>query len=241
MSTSLHSLQVTGAMRRMVVTLSRKADSTAVTVQRRSISRTLLPPASLHARTPVHSKTPVRIVIPTISIIPHSRPRVPWSIHEMTCPRVGTRFWHARTIMTRVAPIMAAMVRCSTSVMIMMNTTHMMPAPSPTCEGPRRPRECSLRPMPTGPVGIMTRYSRSGLGPTSKTLRSCWGLVRTVRLATKRGSYSGSRCAIIISHVTLRCFQLSSPSFIVNTAALIDGPCFSSQTTGAGVAVSSRA
>mmetsp|Transcript_36915 Transcript_36915/g.75671 ORF Transcript_36915/g.75671 Transcript_36915/m.75671 type:complete len:216 (+) Transcript_36915:887-1534(+) len=142
MFTSLHSLHVTGAISRIVVTLSRNAESTAVTMHSSSSNLVLLPPLSLQASTPVHSNTPVLMVIPTISIIPHKSPRVPWSIHETVFESEGTRFCIASVIMHSVAPIMAAIVLCSTSVMMRPKTMVMMKPAMMTWLGPVEPREC---------------------------------------------------------------------------------------------------
>mmetsp|Transcript_23277 Transcript_23277/g.55354 ORF Transcript_23277/g.55354 Transcript_23277/m.55354 type:complete len:236 (+) Transcript_23277:1248-1955(+) len=142
MFTSLHSLHVTGAISRIVVTLSRNADRTAVTMHSKNSSRVLSPPESLQASTPVHSKTPVRMVMPTMSIMPHSRPSVPWSIHATVLESEGTRFWMPSVIMHMDAPIMAAIVRCSTSVMMRPKTMVMMTAAMPTWMGPVEPSEC---------------------------------------------------------------------------------------------------
>mmetsp|Transcript_50142 Transcript_50142/g.122370 ORF Transcript_50142/g.122370 Transcript_50142/m.122370 type:complete len:211 (-) Transcript_50142:70-702(-) len=144
MSTSLHSLHVTGVISKIVVTLSRKAESTPVTRQRRKLSRLLLPPLSLHATTPSHSNTPVRTVIPTMSIIPHSRPSVPWSIQPTTVDRLGTRFCKARASRAKEAPIIADMVRWITSDMISPNTNISRNPAIHTSPGPSHPSDTKL-------------------------------------------------------------------------------------------------
>src|SRR6056300_418859 len=60
---------VTGVSKSMVVTLSRKADKTAVTEQRMTTSVQIEPPLFLYERTAKYSNTPVLDRIPTITII----------------------------------------------------------------------------------------------------------------------------------------------------------------------------
>ena len=64
---------MTGASRTTVVTLSRKADSTAQTTHRTISSRYGSPPASFADRIASHWKKPVRRRIAAIVIIPASR------------------------------------------------------------------------------------------------------------------------------------------------------------------------
>ena len=63
-SKTLQSCIVTGVMRRMVVTLSRKADKTAVKKQSKLTSRHRWPRDSLYMRTAANSKNPVVLKIP---------------------------------------------------------------------------------------------------------------------------------------------------------------------------------
>mmetsp|Transcript_8380 Transcript_8380/g.17973 ORF Transcript_8380/g.17973 Transcript_8380/m.17973 type:complete len:217 (+) Transcript_8380:969-1619(+) len=133
---------VTGEMRRMVVTLSRKAERMAVTRHSSSSSFFLLPPLSLQATTPVHSKTPVRVVTPTMIIMPQSRARVPWSIHPTVLARLGTRCCAASTVSVSAAPSIAAMHRCSTSVTMRPKTKVRMKPAITTWYGPVGPSEC---------------------------------------------------------------------------------------------------
>mmetsp|Transcript_31506 Transcript_31506/g.74878 ORF Transcript_31506/g.74878 Transcript_31506/m.74878 type:complete len:327 (-) Transcript_31506:724-1704(-) len=227
MLTSLHSLQVTGQMRRMVVTLSRKAESTAVTRQRRSSSFVLSPPENLHAITPVHSKTPVRMVMPTISIMPQRSPRVPWSIQPTTLVRDGARFCIARMIMHIAAPIIAAIVRCSTSVMMRPKTIDMMIPAITTCMGPSQPRECSAIATARGSSesDTTTKISSSGDSLISNSRRSASSSVRISCDAISLGFGTPSSLtasALKPANDMLLCFHRSSPGCIRNTQKLTD-------------------
>mmetsp|Transcript_23334 Transcript_23334/g.36502 ORF Transcript_23334/g.36502 Transcript_23334/m.36502 type:complete len:263 (+) Transcript_23334:1668-2456(+) len=190
MFTSLHSLQVTGAISKMVVTLSKKAERTAVTKQSSKHSLVLSPPESLQARTPVHSNTPVLMVIPTISIIPHKRPRVPWSIHPTALEREGARFCMARTTKQQAAPIIAAIVLCMASVVMNPKTMHMMTAAMITWLGPVEPRPCSCTATAMGAsrsLKMTMNWSRGSSKRLNSKIRAC---------SSSRISYSPKRSGL---------------------------------------------
>jgi hypothetical protein len=65
--------KVTGAMSRTVVTLSRNADATDVTITRSTMTRKGRPLARLVAQIARYSNAPVRLSTDTMSIIPTSR------------------------------------------------------------------------------------------------------------------------------------------------------------------------
>jgi len=82
---SLAMAKVTGTTSKTVVTLSKRADATAVMVERESIMATGSPLATLAEATAMYSKTPVCLVIPTITIIPIKRPMVLKSMDLNAC------------------------------------------------------------------------------------------------------------------------------------------------------------
>ena len=75
---------VTGVSSNTVVTLSKNADSTAVTIHKITTNDHIEPSLFLYASTANHSKTPVWEMTPTITIIPSSKPIVSQSIIVVT-------------------------------------------------------------------------------------------------------------------------------------------------------------
>lgn len=73
---TLHKRRVTGATSKIVVTLSRKAEVTAVNMHSIITKRQRLPLENLYALTAEYSKKPVVEKIPTRTIIPNRRPIV---------------------------------------------------------------------------------------------------------------------------------------------------------------------
>jgi hypothetical protein len=88
-SITLHKRIVTGAINRIVVTLSRNADRTAVRQHRIIVKYQMLPRDSLYARTAEYSKKPVLAKMPTMIIMPNNNPTVSKSIQDMTSSNVG--------------------------------------------------------------------------------------------------------------------------------------------------------
>ena len=80
---------VTGTIKSIVVTLSKKAENTAVIVQRIIESRQIEPPLIAYACTAAHSKTPVFPRISTMTIIPINKPSVSSSIQVTIVPKSG--------------------------------------------------------------------------------------------------------------------------------------------------------
>ncbi len=76
---------VTGAMSTMMVTLSRKAERTAVARERTTSIRMGLPPASLAERTASHGKTPVFARMLTMIIMPARRKMTLRSMAAKAC------------------------------------------------------------------------------------------------------------------------------------------------------------
>ena len=87
--------------------------------------------STLHART--HARTHT---IWAVSAVGSGQ----WAQGSRTLEREGTRFWMASIIMHIAAPSMAAIVRCSTSVMMSPKSTTMMNADITTCVSPQEAR-----------------------------------------------------------------------------------------------------
>uniref|UniRef100_A0A1I8JGD9 CCHC-type domain-containing protein n=1 Tax=Macrostomum lignano TaxID=282301 RepID=A0A1I8JGD9_9PLAT len=117
LSTS-HSLMVTGAISRMVVTLSKKAEITAANRHSSVTSAIVRPLASRNASTATQSKKPDSEKMPTMTIMPNSRLRVSKSSQAMTSMRLGRLFTKASTATLMSEPSMAARDRCTSSNMI---------------------------------------------------------------------------------------------------------------------------
>ncbi|CAI8169694.1 MAG: Uncharacterised protein [Methanobacteriota archaeon] len=83
-SNTLASWIVTGVSNNIVVTLSKNAESTAVTTHKITTKVQTLPLLLLYACTAHHSKTPVCDITPTITIIPSNNPMVSHSIIVVT-------------------------------------------------------------------------------------------------------------------------------------------------------------
>jgi hypothetical protein len=81
---TLQSFMVTGPRRRMVVTLSRRAERTAARAHSMQVKYHKFPRANLYVFTEINSKNPVEEKIPTRIIIPKSRPKVSKSIRVTT-------------------------------------------------------------------------------------------------------------------------------------------------------------
>ena len=113
MSSSLHTVRVMGPMSSTVVTLSRNAESTAVSSTNSSMifhGSPLAKRAHLMAR---NSNTPDSFTTDTNNIMPSSTPSVLKSMCSMAASNGMTC-----SASTSIAPVMAASERCSFSVMM---------------------------------------------------------------------------------------------------------------------------
>ena len=117
-SSSLHTVSVMGPMSSTVVTLSRNAESTAVSSTNSSMIFQGSPFASRAHLMARNSNTPDSFTTDTNSIMPSSTPRVLKSMCSMAASNGMT--CRANTI---IAPVMAASDRCSFSVMMVIMTT----------------------------------------------------------------------------------------------------------------------
>ena len=79
---------MTGVINNIVVTLSKKAERTAVTLHKITTRVQIEPLDFLYASTANHSKIPVLDKTPTMTIIPSSRPIVSQSIIVVTAASV---------------------------------------------------------------------------------------------------------------------------------------------------------
>ena len=104
---------VTGAMSSTVVTLSTRAEKTAVTMARSARMAAGRAPASLTARMATYSKSPVRRVIPTISIMPVSSMMV-----LKSTPRIASSCVRMPDTITRQAPMPDTRARLTRSTMM---------------------------------------------------------------------------------------------------------------------------
>ena len=98
---------VTGPMRRTVVTLSRKAEQTAVMMEKTIMINQGLPLTIFADLMAMYSKMPEALIMPTNIIMPTKTPRVPKSMDSMPPSNVTM----PKSIST-TAPDRAATVRC---------------------------------------------------------------------------------------------------------------------------------
>ena len=117
-SSSLHTVSVMGPMSSTVVTLSKNADSTAVSSTNSSMTFHGSPLASRAALMARNSNMPESFTTETNSIMPRSTPSVLKSMCSMAASNGSTC-----RASTSMAPTMAASERCSFSVMMANMTT----------------------------------------------------------------------------------------------------------------------
>mmetsp|Transcript_48982 Transcript_48982/g.93620 ORF Transcript_48982/g.93620 Transcript_48982/m.93620 type:complete len:239 (-) Transcript_48982:1908-2624(-) len=122
-SSCWHMRTVTGARSRTVVTLSRKADSTAVSEQRIAISANVFPRDSPTRLKVATSNTPVDASFPTRIIIPKSSASAPSSMNSTTRTRSGVLSTSSSRPNITNDPAIAASMRWITSAAMRANTT----------------------------------------------------------------------------------------------------------------------
>mmetsp|Transcript_12560 Transcript_12560/g.45823 ORF Transcript_12560/g.45823 Transcript_12560/m.45823 type:complete len:217 (-) Transcript_12560:1186-1836(-) len=153
-STALHNEMTTGAISSIVVTLSRKAESTASKTHKRINSlpgRCLLIPKTLTAD---HSNTPVSARIPTITIIPQSSESVGISIQVTISSNSGILCSAARKKITSPAPIMAARALWITSETINPKITMRRTSAIISWALPTGPKSCVSTRKPAGSMDV---------------------------------------------------------------------------------------
>ena len=106
---------VTGTINKIVVTLSNKAENTAVTTHRINVKRQIEPPLRAYACTAAHSKSPVLDKISTIIIMPISNPIVSQSIHVIMTIKSGPFPTTCNETTAAIPPNAAASARWTTS------------------------------------------------------------------------------------------------------------------------------